>query len=597
MKSIILFLFTVLAFCSYSQVNALIRGPYLQQTGPNSTYINWKTNVLSDSKILYGTVQTNLSSMSYINNSDTMHSNLVSGLLPNTKYYYTVNQNNTQLCGDTFYFYTAPLMVSMQKTRFLALGDCGSGYVQQYNLKSAINYYKGNNYINGILLLGDNAYEGGFQNEYQLGFFNPFKTNFILNQSCIYPSPGNHDYANDATLAMTHAIPYYDVFDRNPQNAELGGLASNHKEFYSFNYGNAHFISLDSYGMELNTYHLWDTLGPQFQWLEQDLQQDHSMWKIVYFHHPPFTMGSHNSDTEGDLILIRKYIARLLEKYGVDLVLNGHSHNYERSWLQKGHYNLENTFDKALHTIDSSSAKYDGTLNSCPYNKDTANNKGTIYIVAGEAGKLGATQFDYPHNSKYFSTSSKAGALFLEIEGNRLDGFYLMEDSLIHDKFTMFKNVSRHIDITGLIGQTAILSASWNGGPYNWTFNGATTQTQSVSVTATSEFIVHDSLNCLADTFSIGVLGLRTNNKNTNDLIVYPNPAKDKLSLSFSDINGKYEVSITDRIGKRVYSISRYFYNGKSELDIADLHLIGGQYFISLKISEKTVTKSFFIDR
>jgi hypothetical protein len=589
---VIAFLLPVL--CS-AQVNSLVRGPYLQQTGSTSTYINWKTPTLCDSKVIYGTVETNLSLTSYVNNLDTLHSNWLSGLLPNTKYYYTVNQTTTQLCGDTFYFYTAPAIGSQQKMRFLALGDCGSGFVEQHNVKKAVNFYNQNNYINGILLLGDNAYDGGFQNEYQLGFFNPYKNNFILNQTCIYPSPGNHDYANDLTLAQTHTVPYYDVFNRNPQSAELGGLASNHKEFYSFNYGNAHFISLDSYGIEAGVYNLWDTLGPQYQWLTHDLQQDHSLWKIVYFHHPPFTMGSHNSDTEADLVNIRKTIALLLETYGVDLVINGHSHNYERSWLQKGHYNLENTFNKTLHAIDSSSARYDGSLNSCPYKKDTIDNKGTVYIVAGASGKLGTFQLNYPHNSKYFSESGKAGALFLEIEANRLDAFYLMEDSLIHDKFTIFKNVNRVVNLNPFLNQTTTLAASWNGS-YVWTFNGAITSSVPVSVNSTSQFVVHDTLNCLADTFSVEVVGLKEATDG-NLLKIYPNPTKDKLFINYPNLKGEFEVSITGVSGNMIYGLKTLFVNGKTELIVSDLQLADGQYFISLKISEKIVTKPFFIDR
>lgn len=594
MKFFALVFSCVIHFWCFAQTNTLIRGPYLQITGPYSTYICWKTDTLCDSKVLYGTNQNSLTSTSYINNSDTLHSNLLSGLMPNTKYYYTVNQNATQLCGDTFYFYTAPLFGSNQKVRFLALGDCGSGYVQQYNVKSAINFYRQNNYINGILLLGDNAYVSGTQDEYQLDFFDPYKTNFIFNNSCIYAAPGNHDYANDYNLSLNHNIPYYEIF-KTPQNAELGGVSSNHKEFYSYNYANAHFISLDSYGIESGSYHLWDSLGPQYQWLEQDLQQDHSMWKIVYFHHPPYTMGSHNSDIEADLVLIRQHIARLLEKYGVDLVINGHSHTYERSWLQKGHYNLENTFNKTLHAVDSSSARYDGTLNSCPYKKDSSDNKGTVYIVAGESGKLGFAQTTYPHDSKYFSEYQKAGALFFEIEGNRLDAFYLEEDSIVHDKFTIFKNVNKHTDLSAYINQTTNLSASWSG-DYVWTFNGATTQTQSVFVDSTSEFIVHDSLNCLADTFSIGVTGLASARELSN-LQLFPNPVKDKISLHYMKQNGVYDLTMTNTLGHSIFTSKICFKDGKAELKVADLHLASGMYFLSLKISEKVLTKPIFIDR
>jgi hypothetical protein len=379
-----------------------------------------------------------------------------------------------------------------------------------------------------------------------LAFLILIKQILFLIISCIYAAPGNHDYANDYNLSLNHQVPYYEIF-KTPQNAELGGIPSNHKEFYSYNYANAHFISLDSYGIESGMYHLWDSLGPQYQWLEQDLQQDHSMWKIVYFHHPPFTMGTHNSDTESDLVLIRQNIARLLEKYGVDLVINGHSHNYERSWLQKGHYNLENTFNKVLHTVDSSSARYDGTLNSCPYKKDSSDNKGTVYVVAGQSGRDGFSQSSYPHDSKYFSDYQKAGALFFEIEGNRLDAFYLEEDSLIHDKFTIFKNVNKNKDLSAYINQTINLTASWHG-DYIWTFNGATTQIQSVLVDSSSNFIVHDSLNCLADTFRIGVTGLKSS-KHLNYLQLFPNPVKDKITISYMNQNGEYDLTMTNALG------------------------------------------------
>ncbi|MBI3518170.1 MAG: metallophosphoesterase [Bacteroidetes bacterium] len=554
MRYVISFLILVFPFFCCSQSDSIVRGPYLQQTGPSSTYICWKTKTPCDSKVLYGVLQNSLTSVSYTNHSDTNHCNLLSGLLSNTRYYYTVNQTASLMGNDTFYFYTAPPAGSVQKVRFLALGDCGSGFVQQYNVKAAINYYNQNKYINGILLLGDNAYVSGVQNE----------------------------------------IPYYDIF-KTPQNAEMGGVASHHKEFYSFNYANAHFISLDSYGIEQGTYHLWDSLGPQYQWLEQDLQQDKSMWKIVYFHHPPFTMGSHNSDLENDLVQIRKNIARLLEKYGVDLVINGHSHTYERSWLQKGHYDLESTFNKSLHLIDSSSARYDGSLNSCPYKKDTANSKGTIYVVAGESGKIGTPQASYPHNSKYFSETSKAGALFFEIEENRLDAFYLEEDSLVHDKFTIMKNVNKHSDLSNSTNQAVVISASWNG-TYSWSYNHTAVKSQIITPGMSGQFIVTDSLNCLADTFSLIVSDVKSIDK-TYQLIIYPNPVKDKLMVELKNADSEWNYSITSVSGQVLQRSKTRFIDGKSEISLSNLNLAEGSYFITLNFSEKSLTKPFFIDR
>jgi acid phosphatase type 7 len=55
------------------------------------------------------------------------------------------------------------------------------------------------------------------------------------------------------------------------------------------------------------------------------------MWTVVYFHHPPYTKTSHNSDAEIELIRMRENFIRILERNGVDLVLSGHSHGYEGS--------------------------------------------------------------------------------------------------------------------------------------------------------------------------------------------------------------------------------------------------------------------------
>ena len=54
---------------------------------------------------------------------------------------------------------------------------------------------------------------------------------------------------------------------------------------------------------------------------------------IAYWHQPPYTKGTHDSDTEIMCIEMRQNIMPILEQYGVDLVLNGHSHGYERSYL------------------------------------------------------------------------------------------------------------------------------------------------------------------------------------------------------------------------------------------------------------------------
>lgn len=582
MKFCLNFILLLFVLVAKSQIAEFVRNPYLQITGPNSTYICWKTDNQCFSKVLYSTNKYNLNLISYNSTPDTLHFNQLTGLAPSTKYFYTVSKNNVSMSSDTFYFYTAPAPGSGQKIRVLALGDCGTNYSQQLNVKASINNFCKNKYVNCVLLLGDNAYNNGLETEYQTGFFNPYNSNFIFSKSCIYPAPGNHDYAQDFSLASNKNVPYYSIF-KTPLLGELGGTPSYNKAFYSYNYGNTHFISLDSYGIESSMYHLWDSLGPQYLWLEQDLKNDKSMWKIVYFHHPPFTMGSHNSDTEMDLVYIRRNLAHLLEKYGVDLVINGHSHLYERSWLQKGHYSLEGTFNKSVHTIDSSSAKYDGSVNSCPYKKDTSDNKGTVYVVAGAAGKLGITQSTYPHNCMYFSDNTKSGALILEIEQNRLDAFYIEEDSLVHDKFTILKNVNKKINFNTFSGYNTPISASWIGN-YNWVFDGKHTKTNIINISTASQFVVTDSLNCLADTFNIGIVGLKENQASKH-FKLYPNPIKDKLQIEVIDDISYLEIKLFDLKGQKVLVKTLEFNNKIGVLNLSSYNLSNGEYIISIKIN------------
>ncbi len=87
-----------------------------------------------------------------------------------------------------------------------------------------------------------------------------------------------------------------------------------------------------------------------------------------------------------------------------------------------------------------------------------------------------------------------------------MDAFYLEEDSLIHDRFTIFKNVNKHRYVIGEPNQILDISASWQG-TYNWLFNGSTNKTETIFFNGNADYIVKDSLNCLADTFSVGVSG------------------------------------------------------------------------------------------
>jgi 3',5'-cyclic AMP phosphodiesterase CpdA len=96
------------------------------------------------------------------------------------------------------------------------------------------------------------------------------------------------------------------------------------QRFYSFTQPEAHaqFFALDSNMMD----------APQMKWIEQELAASRAAWKIVFFHHPPFSAGKrHGSD-----MALRDRLHPLLAKHGVQLVLNGHDHIYQRTKPQQG---------------------------------------------------------------------------------------------------------------------------------------------------------------------------------------------------------------------------------------------------------------------
>ena len=156
---------------------------------------------------------------------------------------------------------------------------------------SSYRNYTASNPGEAMLLLGDNAYDNGTDAEYQSRFFDIYSSN-ILKNHILFPSPGNHDYANNATRQADHNIPYYSMFT-NPTAAECGGVASGTEAYFSWNWGNIHFLSLDSYGKEnAGTTRLYDTTGAQAVWVKNDLAANTRPWVIAYWHHPPFTKGS-----------------------------------------------------------------------------------------------------------------------------------------------------------------------------------------------------------------------------------------------------------------------------------------------------------------
>ncbi len=481
MKNLVfLLLALVVSVNSISQV--ITRGPYLQQPTDNSITLMWRTDSFTDTYVWYGNSPSNLSQTTGVGNSATDHEFIITGLTPYTKYYYAVGTSSGLLStpDSNHFFTTHPVPGTQQPIHVWAIGDFGKGNSGQLNVKNSYTTYAADNNLSTDvwLWLGDNAYNDGKDEEYQTKVFDYAGFSDIFSYTPFYPTPGNHDYNEVWSESVLFGIPYsnipledhigpyYNIVDV-PENAEAGGIASQLEVYYSFDYGNVHFLSLNSEVYDFaNT---MDGINQMKAWITQDLQQNDKTFTVAYFHQPPYSKGSHDSDDAFELVMktMREEIIPLLESFDIDLVVCGHSHVYERSYLINGHYGLTSDFVPATMIKDVTNGNYS---QGNPYKKDAlkTNNEGTVYVVCGNGGSS-ETSPDLNHPAMNYSEGNDTayGSFILDIYRNRLDGKYLSVDGTINDEFTILKEnlyLNDLPDLTICEGDSVFIQANYSGG-------------------------------------------------------------------------------------------------------------------------------------
>lgn len=150
-----------------------------------------------------------------------------------------------------------------------------------------------------VFTLGDNAYVRGTREEFR----ECYEPTWGRHKSRTRPSPGNHDYGSAG------AAPYFEYFGANAGPPGLG--------YYSFPLGAWHAISLNS-NVPVGAG------SAQAQWLRQNLMSSPTRCAIAYWHHPLFSSGP-----LGPQLRMRE-VWRILYEFGVDVILSGHDHHYER---------------------------------------------------------------------------------------------------------------------------------------------------------------------------------------------------------------------------------------------------------------------------
>lgn len=309
----------------------------------------------------------------------------------NTQYHYRVSMNGNTIAEASF-----TTRSTKSSARFVVFGDCGIGTAAQAKVAWQTSLIK----PEFVLITGDNVYSRGRVSEYLKNYFPYFngtetssaKGAPLIRSVPFYVVVGNHDVAASNLVTYPDGLAYFYYFD-HPLNApafkrtvtargtpeQLAAFkkatGSRYPDManYSFDHGNVHIVCIDA-----NIYvHPFEQ--DFLEWLENDLKSSKATWKIVNYHQPGFNSSNAHYSQQWMRVL-----SPVFERSGVDLVLNGHVHNYQRSHPLQFAPDL----NAAGKPIIDSTGKVNGkfTLDTRFDGKENKKPNGVIYIVTGAAG-------------------------------------------------------------------------------------------------------------------------------------------------------------------------------------------------------------------
>ncbi len=273
-------------------------GPYIQRVTMKAATILIETDASEAVTLHYRELGTQWRTMSDAQPKN-RHRYRLTGLKPNTTYEYVLLRGNTPITQE-YAFTTLHTITNDDPLKIAVVGDSGEINKDTLRVVSQMQQWK----PEMILHTGDIAYTEGTLPEFISGFFKPYQP--LIATTPLYAAMGNHEFRTGQGSVYKEVL-------------EMPTSKSGGEDYYSFNVDSVHIVSL-------NTNLDYSVGSKQNAWLQQDLAKSKEKWKIVIFHHPPFSSGEHGGDT-----LIAAALAPIFETNGVDLVLNGHDHDYERN--------------------------------------------------------------------------------------------------------------------------------------------------------------------------------------------------------------------------------------------------------------------------
>ena len=376
----------------------IIKGPYLQWPTRSAMTIMWETSCPASSQVAYyetkqvshglnGRFETLRGSQKIVKDADLVdiHTMTLTDLMPDTTYHYQVRSMDG--AGHVVVSEEHPLKTAVHEDEPLSfavtseMGGSGQDDVGP-RIFSQIERYR----PEFLLIVGDAVRRGSVYEDWDRTLFFPGKRLFV--HTPFYLCPGNHEECS----------PWFHRFVSYPEP----------KNYYAFDYGNAHFVALDS--TSENDYRNGKItpgeLGkgfmpgsPQYEFLVRDLESTRATWKFVFFHYPPYVSGDYQ-------VKDMRVLCPVFEEYGVDLVFNSHTIVYERS-----------------HPLR------DGQVDE---------KAGVIYVVAGGAG----SRPNWFHHKRAWHTAQARAVphlIQIVIAGKRLELWAIDDQGHLFDTLVLSK--------------------------------------------------------------------------------------------------------------------------------------------------------------
>jgi acid phosphatase type 7 len=277
------------------------REPYVQGVTAYSVVICWVSQHPGSGVVEYGKTP-ELGRKETDPRVRRRHVVALAGLDPCSTYHYRVGGVGESSSKGSLR--TAPVGED-SRFRFAVVGDSGSGGKGQLAVAALLGCLE----PDLVLHTGDVVYPAGQERHYNRRFFAPYRN--LIKTVPVFPVLGNHDVMRgDGAAFLENFHPTLE----SPRGT---------KRYYSFDWGNTHFVALDS-----ELYHRDRGSDPERQkdFLEQDLAASHKRWKIAFLHRSPYGSSRHGGDGR-----VREDLEPLFARHAVDLVFSGHDHVYERT--------------------------------------------------------------------------------------------------------------------------------------------------------------------------------------------------------------------------------------------------------------------------